>query len=105
MPKSKSEGTPRRITPYGLIAAMNRCAAQRALPKDWDNWFPSTIPIVIKIEGEDITVGDLVRFAIARLLEFEDDDSRFIEAAQVLALIQYLGAPPLDTIVTSIHGK
>jgi len=90
-----------RISPKALKRAKSLCSARGALPKDWDDWFPSTIPLVVRIDGADITIKHLIEFAKVRL-EHLDDPNRFLEVAQCVALIHYLGNPPLDAVVASV---
>jgi hypothetical protein len=94
----------KRILPADLGKARNLTSARLALPKDWDDWFPGTIQLLVDVPGPDITVQHILDFAAARLKQVEDPH-RLLEAAQCCALIWYLGNPSPDTIVTSIYGR
>lgn len=93
-----------RITQNMLSRAKNLCSAREALPKDWDDWFPSAIPLLVKVEGPHVTAQHILDYAKARL-ENITDTSRFVEASQCLMLLHFLGQPLPDTIVTSAYGK
>jgi hypothetical protein len=96
MTNKKSE--PLTIGRRMLVNAKRQCTAARALPADWDDWFPETIQLRLGA-GSRITVRDIVEYSRVRMTEDVEDPLRFIEAAQCLALIHFLGSPPLDTIV------
>ena len=93
-----------RITVEQFNRARNLCAHKKAIPDDWSDWFPSAIPLLVKLDGPHIRIRDLVQYMQERLKNIEDP-YRFIEVAQCAALIHYLGSPPDNTIVSSIYGK
>lgn len=102
--KRRPSAEPRKVTPATLGKAKNMCSARGGLPKDWDDWFPTALPLLVEITGPDIRVRDILAFAGARMKQVEDP-TRLIETAQCLALIHYLGNPPPNTIVTSVYGR
>lgn len=89
---------PERISVWKLTRAKNLCSARGALPHDWDDWFPSAVPLLTQVVGRYVTVANLVDYGRQRVLQV-DDPTRFIEAAQCFALLHHLGAPALPTIL------
>lgn len=100
---AKTPARPERVTSNMLSRAKNLCSARGALPKDWDDWFPEVIPLLVDIPGINITVQHILDFAKARINQV-NDPTMLLEAAQCLALIHYLGNPSPGTVVVSIHG-
>jgi len=100
---AKHPATSGHITSNMLSRAKNLCSARGALPKDWDDWFPGTIPLLVKVQGINVTVQHILDYAEARMLQ-TDDPTRLLEAAQCLALIHYLGNPDPKVVVVSVHG-
>ena len=98
MAKRLRSGSPRMVSTNMLGRAKSNCSKRGSLPKDWDDWFPSLIPLLVPIDGPHITVQHVLDYAIARLRQLSDP-TRLLEAAQCLALLHYLGNPPPSTIV------
>ena len=80
-----------------LQTAMLLVSRYKALPPDWDYWFPECVFLRLGLPRGQLTAGDLMRYAIVRMED--DDDSRMIEAAQCLALLHYMGSPPPAEVI------
>lgn len=88
----------KRISSIKLGKAKSKCCKEEALPEDWEDWFPSTISLLLDRADSELTVKDLENFVAIRL-SHKDDPYRYLEAAQVLALLYYLGSPESDVVV------
>ncbi len=94
---------PRRITSEELSIAKGQCMARKALPGDWDDWFPSVVFFELKIDSINLMAADLERFAVLRLTH-KDDPHRHIESAQCLMLLHFLKIDSDDTVVATRIG-
>jgi len=86
-----------RVSPQAMYRAKIQCQAPKSLPDDWADWFPAAIPLKVPEASPHIRIGHVRRYAELRLMD--TDPYRFIEAAQCLALIHYLGCPPEEAII------
>ena len=72
-------------------------SGNKPLPADWSGWFPECIMTHLNIRGTRVTARHILMYAMARIADV--DDSRYLEAAQCLALLHYLESPTMDTVV------
>lgn len=81
-----------------LSRACVEMSKRNALLGDWNDWFPGTIKLRLGLSCDCVTAEHVQQYAILRVEE-DDDEARFLEAAQCLALLHYLGNPSPGTVI------
>jgi len=81
-----------------LWAAIRTTSKANSLPLDWEYWFPECIYMRLGLDTkEPVRTRHLIEYAQERVKD--SDDARFVEAAQCLALLYYLGSPDDEAIL------
>jgi hypothetical protein len=85
------------ITSDMVEKAKSEMSHNGALPRDWPDWFPQAVQMKLGLNGSSLRASDVYRYAILRTLD--DDVTRYLESAQCLALLHFLGNPSNSDII------